>query len=141
MTPKSTEYYDWFEDLQPVILANLNEILVSKGIDPLQDLHGGNFKDGKWVGVLESDDYRNYWHVYLDLWGENVRNDSYDQVYYACDDEEWDYYYEQAEQFGDVTRSGYKHSDPKWACDLVDAVRKMCRDHNLYEFVLIKWSW
>lgn len=143
MTPKTVAYYDWFEDLQPVILANLNEILASKGIDPLRDLHGGSFKDGKWVGVLDSKDYRNYWHVYLELWGERVRNDSYDEVYYPwCDDdEEWDYCYERAEKFADIKRSGYPHTDPKWACDLVTAVRKMCRDYDLYEGVLIKWSW
>lgn len=139
--PKTTEYYDWFEDLEPIIIANLNEILVSKGIDPVRDLHGGSFKDGHWVGVLESRDYRNYWHVYLDLWGERVRNDSFDTAYYPwCnDDEEWAYWYGQAEKF--AQRGSYEHSDPRWACDLVDAVRKMCRDHNLYEDVLIKWSW
>ena len=143
MTPKTVEYFDWFEDLQPVILANLNEILVSKGIDPVRDLHGGSFKDGKWVSVSDSRDYRNYWHVYLELWGERVRNDSYDEVYFPwCDDnEEWAYCYEQAENFADIKRSGYTHTDPKWACDLVTAVRKMCRDHDLYEGVLIKWSW
>ena len=143
MTPKTVEYYDWFEDLQPIILANLNEILAGKGIDPVRDLHGGSFKDGKWVSVSDSRDYRNYWHVYLELWGERVRNDSYDEVYYpwSDDDEEWAYWYEQAEKFADIKRSGYPHTDPKWACDLVTAVRKMCRDHDLYEGVLIKWSW
>jgi hypothetical protein len=143
MTPKTVEYYDWFEDLEPIVLENLNEILVSKGIEPVKNLHGGAFKDGKWVSVLESKDYRNYWHAYLDLWGERVRNDSYDEAYYnwCDDDEEWSYCYEQAEKFGDVKGSGYNHSDPKWACDLVDAIRKMCRDHNLYEGILIKWSW
>ena len=139
--PKTTEYYDWFEDLEPIILSNLNEILVSKGIDPVRDLHGGAFKDGKWVGVLESRDYRNYWHAYLELWGERVRNDTFDEVYYPwCDDEdEWAYWYERASN--PKSRSIYPWSDPKWACDLVHAVRKMCRDHNLYESVLIKWSW
>lgn len=143
MTPKTVEYYDWFEDLQPIILANLNEILVSKGIDPLKDFHGGSFKDGKWIGPLESNDYRNYWHVYIDLWGEQVGNDSYDEVYYAesDDDEEWTRYYEQAKEFCNVKRSGYEHSDPNWARDLVDAIRKMCRDHRLYDGVLIYWSW
>ena len=61
MTPKQADYYDWFEDLEPIVLANLNEILVGKGIEPVRDLHGGAFKDGKWVGILESKDYRNYW--------------------------------------------------------------------------------
>jgi hypothetical protein len=143
MTPKTVEYYDWFEDLQPIILANLNEILVSKGITPLHDLHGGQFYEGKWERVNGHSDYRNYWHAYIDLWGERVRNDSYDEIYFPwCDnEEEWKYWYERAEKFGDVKRSGYVHTDPKWACDLVHAIRKMCRDHNLYESVLIKWCW
>ena len=139
--PKTVEYYDWFEDLEPIIVANLNEILISKGIEPLKELHGGSFKDGKWVSVSESEDYRNYWHAYLELWGERVRNDSYDMAYYAesDDDEDWEYDYEQAAN--PKSRSSYPWSDPKWACDLVDAVRKMCRDHNLYGNVLIKWCW
>jgi hypothetical protein len=138
---KTAEYYDWFEDLEPIIVANLNEILVNKGIDPVPDLHGGAFKDGKWVGVLESRDYRNYWHAYLELWGERIRNDSWDEAYYAesDDDEDWSYWYEKAAN--PKGRSVYPWADPKWACDLVDAVRKMCRDHNLYDCVLIKWSW
>jgi hypothetical protein len=82
MTPKTVEYYDWFEDLQPIILANLNEILVSKGITPLHDLHGGQFYEGKWERVNGHSDYRNYWHAYIDLWGERVRNDSYDEIYF-----------------------------------------------------------
>ena len=143
MTPKTTEYYDWHEQLEPVILANLNEILVSKGIDPLDDLHGGNFKDGKWVGVLESEDYRNYWHVYLELWGERIRNDVYDIAYfpYSDDDPGWSYFYEGAVKSCEHRNKLGHHSDPEWANDLVDAVRKMCRDHDLYERVLIWWSW
>jgi hypothetical protein len=140
---KTTEYYDWFEDLEPIVLDNLNEILVSKGIDPLSRLHGGMFKDGKWVSIGEGNDYRNYWHLYLDLWGERVRNDSYDEACYPwCDDdEEWEYWYEKADKFCDVKRSGYVHSDPQWGRDLVTAIRKLCKDHNLYDGVLIKWCW
>jgi hypothetical protein len=104
-------------------------------------LYGGNFKDNKWVGPCESDDYRNYWHAYIELWGERVRNDSYDEVFYADsdDDEDWDWCYEKASN--PKERSIYPWSDPKWACDLVTAVRKMCKDHNLYGGVLIRWCW
>ena len=143
MTPKNVEYYDWFEDLEPIVLANLNEILVSKGIEPLEHFRGGAFKDGKWVGICDSEDYRNYWHLYIDLWGGRVRNDSYDEVYFPwCDDdEEWEYWYEKADKFCDVKRSGYVHADPQWGRDLVTAIRKLCKDHNLYDGVLIHWSW
>lgn len=142
LTPKTVECYDWFEDLEPIVLANLNEILVSKGIEPLNEFRGGTFLDNKWVDICDSEDYRNYWHLYLDLWGERVRNDSYDEAYYPwCDDdEEWAYYYEKAEKFANRNIT-YKHTDPKWGCDLVTAIRKMCKDHNLYDGVLIHWSW
>ena len=47
--------------------------------------------DGKWVGVSESRDYRNYWHAYVEMWGERLHNDSYQNVWFndADDDEEW----------------------------------------------------
>ena len=82
MKSKSVDTFDWMEYVQPELLKHLNELLVAKGIEPLRELHGGTFLDGKWVGVLESNDYRNYWHAYLELWGERLRNDSYQSVYF-----------------------------------------------------------
>lgn len=149
MKSKTLNYYDWFEDLKPQILENLNEILAEKGINPVRDLHGGAFKDGKWVGILESEDYRNYWHVWLELWGEGVRNDSYDTVWFPNihdddSDDGWSWVYEKAEQF--ATERNKDHSDPKWACDLVTAVRKMLKDNGFCkdldgEEIVIWYSW
>lgn len=149
MKPRTVEYYNWFEDLQPVILSNLNEILVAKGINPVRDLHGGAFKDGKWVGVLDSKDYRNYWHFYIELWGERLHNDQYQVEYFPHpdNDDEWDYLNERADKFADVRRSGYTHSDPHWPRDLVTAVRKMFKDHpDMIDDadgsrLVIWWSW
>jgi len=145
MQAKTTQYYDW-NDIEPEILKNLNELLVADGIDPIPDLHGGTFKDGKWVGILESNDYRNYWHVYLELWGERLYNDQYQVVYFDHPDNEWSYSYEIAEKFCSKDRSGYDHSDTNWARHLVTAVRKMLKDNNLItdpdgEEVVIWWSW
>lgn len=146
MEKKTIEYYNFHEDLQPEILKNLNELLVAEGIEPMRDLHGGTIKDGKWVSVLESRDYRNYWHVYIELWGERIRNDSFDEAYFphVDNDEEWNYLYERAEKFAECRT--YEHSDPKWPRHLVTAMRKMIKDNELVkdpdgELVLIKWSW
>ena len=55
MEKHTVDYYEWMDDVGPAILANLNELLVAKGIEPLRELHGGTFKDGKWVDVWLSD--------------------------------------------------------------------------------------
>ena len=149
MKSRTMKYYNWSEDLQPVILANLNELLAAEGTAPLRQLHGGTFKDGKWVSVMDSKDYRNYWHAYLDLFDEEgVRNDNFQDVYFSHHDnhEAWDELYQLAEKFGDVKRSNYTHSDPKWACNLVTAVRKMLKDNDIVNdidgsAVTIWWSW
>ena len=73
MKTKQVTVYDWIEDIGPELLNNLNTLLVAKGIEPLKSFHGGTFLDNKWVGVLESKDYRNYWHGYLELWGEHLQ--------------------------------------------------------------------
>lgn len=146
MTPKTITYYNFIEDLQPEILKNLNELLAADGIEPLDNLHGDSFKDGKWVSVTESKDYRNYWHLYLDLWGEHVRNDSFDEVWFphVDNEDEWEYLYETALEFGQQIHR--PTTDPTWPKHLVTAVRKMIADHDLVkdqdgECILIKWSW
>lgn len=133
--------YDWIEDVGPEILKNLNELLVAKGIEPLTELDGGTFKDGKWVGVLESNDYRNYWHAYLELWGDRLHNDSYQSMWFiAHDDEEgMDYYKKRLREWA---VSHYKPTDPNWTDDLVDAVLKVVKEHFPYdEEVIFKWCW
>lgn len=128
MKAKSLSYYDWFDDVEPQILTNLNEILVGKGWEPVDSLHGGAYKDGKWVSISESKDYRNYWHVYLEIWGENIRNDNYDEVWFPNidNDEDWDDLCAAAER----RSKHHPTTDPKWPIDLVNAVRKMLRDNG-----------
>lgn len=118
MKPRMVKYYDWFEDIEPVILENLNDILVSKNIEPLEDLHGGWFLDGKWVGVGNSTDYRNYWHVFIELWGERIHNGTYVNIYFPETLEDWDYARERAVEYRN-----------EWAADLVEAVYKMVQDN------------
>ena len=93
MKTKTIETYDWIEDVQPELLKNLNELLVAKGIEPLEHLHGGSFLDGKWVSILKSKDYRNYWHAYLELWGEGLDNDNYQAMWFPEHDYDkgWEY--------------------------------------------------
>jgi len=141
MKTTTIEVYDWMNDVGPELLKNLNELLVTKGVEPTHDLHGGSFKDGKWVGVLDSKDYRNYWHAYLELWGEKLHNDSYQSMYFNDPeiDEEWDCYKEQLREWA---VSHYKPTDPNWTDDLVDAMRKIVKEHFPYdEEVVFKWSW
>jgi hypothetical protein len=138
------EYFDWMEDVGPAILQNLNELLVAKNIEPLVQLCGGSFKDGKWVGILDSKDYRNYWHVYLELFGEGLRNDQYQVEYFPEVEDDWYRCYELADKFcEEQQRSGYDHTDPHWARDLVTATKKWV-DENVDPHnpkVTFWWSW
>lgn len=145
MKKQTVDYYDGIDDFIPSILANLNEILVAKGVQPLQDLHGGAFKDGKWVGILESEDYRNYWHAYIERWGERLNNDSYQVVYFpaADDDKQWNYYIEKLREWAVEV---YDPVDPNWTDDLVAAVRKTVKENFPKEEydshrVVIWWCW
>jgi len=145
---RKNDYYDWAYDLKPEIIKNLNELLVAEGTEPLTDLHGGKFLNGKWVSCLDSKDYRNYWHVYLELFAEGLRNDQFLVTYFPHpdNDEEWDYCYNLADEFCEKKRSGYEHSDPHWARHLVTAVREMLKDNDMIkdidgESLTIWWSW
>jgi hypothetical protein len=131
MKTQTVETYDWQEDVEPELLKNLNELLVAKGIDPLDDLHGGAFLDGKWVSVGQSKDYRNYWHAYVDMWGERLHNDSYQNVWFndADDDEEWDYCIKHLREWANHVYRQYNHTDPNWTDDLVTAMRKVVKEH------------
>ena len=137
MKSTTIETYDWMDDVRPVLLANLNELLVAKGIEPLRDLHGGRFKDGKWVGydVPDTKDYRNYWHAYLELWGEGLHNDGYQSMWFPAhyDDEDWDGYKELLREWA---VKGYRPADPNWTDDLVDAMRKVESGE-----VVFYWCW
>jgi hypothetical protein len=149
MKTQTVETYDWQEDVEPILRANLNELLVAKGIDPLRDLHGGTFKDGKWVGVSESRDYRNYWHAYVEMWGERLHNDSYQNVWFndADDDEEWVYCKEQLREWANHVYRQYNHVDPNWTDDLVIAMRRVVKEHFPKDEVhgghpvVFWWSW
>jgi hypothetical protein len=142
MKTTTVEVYDWMNDVGPELLNNLNELLEAKGIEILHDLHGGLFKDGKWVGYGEdTNDYRNYWHAYLELWGERLYNDSYQSMYFPehDSDEEWDYCKERLREWA---VQQYKPTDPNWTDDLVDAMRKVVKEHFPYdEEIVFKWSW
>lgn len=145
MEKHTVEYYDWIEEVCPEILAKLNELLVAKGIDPLDQLHGGNFKDGKWVGSLESEDYRNYWHAYLELWGEGLNNDSFQVAYFSDpdDDEQWEYCIKRLRKWAVEV---YKPADPNWTDDLVTAVRTVVKENFATDDygsckVVFWWCW
>lgn len=147
MRKNTLDYYDWIEDVQEVILANLNELLEAKSIEPLEDLHGGHFKDGKWVSVLESEDYRNYWHAYIKIWGNDLRNDSFQIVYFPdpIDDEDnlWEYCINRLRKWAIEV---YNPTDPNWTDDLVLAVRKTVKENFPHDEswnyrVVFWWGW
>jgi len=131
MKTQTIETYDWQEDVEPELLKNLNELLVAKGIDPMEQLHGGAFLDGKWVSVSQSRDYRNYWHAYVEMWGERLHNDSYQNVWFndADDDEEWVYCRDRLREWSASPTNGHTHVDPNWTDDLVIALRKVVKEH------------
>jgi hypothetical protein len=143
---KTIKTYDWIEDVGPELLKNLNELLDAKGIEPLSDLHGGSFKDGKWVGydVPDTNDYRNYWHAYLEAWGERMYNDSYQLVRFSDpdDDQEWEWYIDHLRTWATSQYRNYEHADPNWTDDLVTAMRRVVKEHfDDYEDVVFWWCW
>lgn len=148
LQPKTLEYYDWMDDIQDKLLTNLNEILVYEGIEPCKSLHGGTFLDGKWVGVQDPNDYRNFWHVYLELFGEGLSNDQFQVLYvhHPDDNEGWQEYYDLAYEFCNPKNNPYNHSDPNWASHLVTAFRKTLVENitptsiDGYRLVFW-WSW
>lgn len=146
MRKQTVEYYEWIDDVGPVLLANLNELLVAKGVEPVRELHGGKFKDGKWVDILDGDDYRNYWHAYIHLWGKDISNDSFQKAYFPDpgDDDGWQHCTDDLREW--VTK--YKTTaDPTWTDDLVSAMRNVVKDHFLldehgdYCKVVFWWCW
>lgn len=146
MKSKSFEFYDWKEDFEPELLKSMNEILVSEGIDPISQIYGGTFKDGKWVSCVDSNDYRNYWHIYIELWGENLNNDQYQTTYFPHPDniEEWDRLTLMA--IDSAVRRTYEHSDPTWPRHLIYAVRKVLKDNNMIkdpdgDSITFWWNW
>lgn len=144
MNSKEITTYDWIEDVGPEILKNLNELLVAKGIEPVHDLHGGSFKDNKWVDISDSRDYRNYWHAYLEAWGENLRNDSYQSTFFPehDNDKEWESWKEYLRNWANHIYRNYNHTDPNWTDDLVDAVRKTARENFPDdERITFWWCW
>jgi hypothetical protein len=137
MTPKTLEYYDWFEDIEPEIVKNLNLLLADRGIEPVTSPYGGYLNGTEWVGAGQGE-YVNFWHAYVDLWGEGIHNDSYVNTYYPVnDDTEWNY-------LKDILIGNNKH---KLTLLLVDAVRMMVEEHNFYdengdcEPIVIWYSW
>jgi hypothetical protein len=145
MKTNTIQTYDWMNDVGPELLKNLNELLEAKGIEPLRDLHGGLFKEGKWVGFGEDTrDYRNYWHAYLELWGERLHNDNYQAMWFPehDNDEEWDYCKERLHEWSNGEYRTYNHTDPDWTDDLVTAMRKLVVEHFPNdEEIVFKWSW
>ncbi len=144
MKTTTVETHDWIADFGPELLKNLNELLVAKGIEPMHDYHGGTFKDNKWVGVSESNDYRNYWHAYLELWGEKLHNDSYQAMWFPDhdNDEEWEYCKERLREWSNGKYRTYDHTDPNWTDDLVDAVRKIVVENFPNdERIVFWWCW
>ena len=141
MKKYTVDYYNWIEDIGPVLLANINELLVAKGIEPLTQLAGGSFLNGKWVDVLDSNDYRNYWHAYIHIWGERLNNDSYQGVYFPNPDidEEWQWYIDELRRWAS---SHYTPSDPNWTDDLIIAMRKLVKENfPLDQEVIFWWCW
>lgn len=138
LSPKQVNYYDW-EDFHLSMLDHLNKLLVQSGIDPIEDLHGGLFKDGKWVDRnWDWDDgyeYRNYWHVFIEIYGKRVRNNAYCSIPIYIDDESVALDKQEAiKQYGE------------WATLLVDAVVNMVKENNLADEngladLLIHYCW
>jgi len=59
--PNTIEVYDWFEEVEPLLLMHLGET------------------ERSWHGSVEVDgvrEYRNFWHVFIHIY-DRIRNDSW----------------------------------------------------------------
>lgn len=130
MKPSWRVYYDFRTQFEPELLKYLNALLVLEGTDPVQSLHGGLWHQGHWVEEGSEPpldrEYRNYWHAWLDLWGDRVSNGSYVSTWFpdAGDSVDWQAYFTQAQRRG------------AWARTLVGAVRALTRDYNITDTIL-----
>lgn len=115
MTPHKMIYYNWFNDIQPELCKNIG----------ITENQMSEYVDGK---------YRNYWHVWLEIFSEDVQNDTYSRMYFP-DDDDYSCYKAALQKVIDDGRYG------PWAFDLIDAVQKMVNDHNLHGEVIIYFSW
>jgi len=119
MTPKILHYYEW-DDIQVELCKNLN------------------IPETQFRSMSRDDCFRgDCWHVWLSLWGDRVRNDLFDSVWFFPSDEkgdkdgEWGYLEEQAvKEYGE------------WARAFVKAVEKLVIDHLLAnKETIIHYSW
>lgn len=114
MKTHKLEYVKW-EDVEKELCKNI-------GIDRtyFRDYHNLDKSAGK---------YCDFWHVWIFLWGEHIKNDSYDRYFFSKFD--WEYHNKRAkEKYGE------------WAIKLVDAVKKMVEENFKYEEeVVIYYSW
>jgi len=115
MTPRQITYYNWFDDIQPELCRNI-------GIteDEISEYVNG--------------EYRNYWHVWLKIFAEDVQNDTFNKMYFP-EDNNYNYYKATLQKLIDTGQYG------PWAFDLIDSVQKMVNDHNLQGEVIIYFSW
>lgn len=126
--PKKIAYYDWFKDIEPALCRHLK--IKTKHF---RDYHEFLYTK-KELAAMKEKPYYDLWHVWLELWGDKLLNDSYVNVRYPHPDatEEWDYLKE-------VVKKGYGD----WAVDLIEATRNLCIEQGWTreEKIVIWFSW
>ena len=123
--PKTVEYYDWFEDIQPALCRHLD---IDKKY--FRDYHEVVHPDYE---SMKPRPYYDFWHVWLTVYGDNLRNDSYVKVYFGGAEEPSEYLVE------NIT----KEYGP-WAVKLLDATRALCIEQGWNEedkAIIVWFSW
>lgn len=111
---KTVTYYDYFKDIRPAICRHLG----------IEEKHFRNYHKvvyPNWEELygyhkqLISRPYYDFWHVWLELYGEKLHNDSFVKTNFGMPDEEPSEYL--------VNQLKEKYGD--WSLKLLDAVKAL----------------
>lgn len=131
LKPKQVNFYNW-NDIEPHLHRHMG---VAKEF--FRDYHKVVHPDYDKMPISNRP-YYDFWHVWLEFWGENIRNDTYVRTWFdhVDDDEAWD-----------RTKENVTKKYGEWAILLVDGVRSLQREQGWgtgdeeAEDILIWYSW
>jgi len=114
MKPRELLYYDWVDDIKPAIIQHM-------GIDSEQFYVWRRLPDPDLTNPMtHTRIFRNYWNLFIELWGKNIVIGSHIPIRFADpdNDTEWQQLYDHAFIYGE------------WATAIVSGVREMVREND-----------
>lgn len=129
MKSNTMEYY-LFDDIEEELCNNMGI-----PIDKFRDYHEIIYPNYEEL-PMDEQPYCDLWHVWIFLFGDNIKNDSYDSVWFPLPDtgnkdDNWGYTEEKSvKEYGE------------WSRKFVKAIEKLVADHDLGDKeTVIYYSW